>query len=209
VTSHTPRTRIDQATLATARILENLAELLPQAREHAVREIVAVDSYPTSTHGASMPTSGPTKILAGHCARNVPDPDSPDELIDCGQERPCAEHDTPVTLTAVERAAEVRLELRNRLDDIDAQMKLIAHTAHTAVLDCRRLIGVRAPVAPVPLCRDAVHGKDMSPELYGEIINCIDPVDKGGHCARHYYRLYRERREAGRDVGDMHEPGAA
>ena len=198
-------TRTDPRILATARLVENLAELVPTVRDHVREQLHLIDSFGDHTPGAS-PATG-TRREAGsdtcHGALSL----EPGIVIICGSRRPCPEHDRPVTLTPVERAAEQRMQLNNWLNDIEAHCKAIAHMAADALNNGRKLIGNR--VALPAQCRDGGIGKQLTPELAADIAVCLKIPHKTGLCTAHYMRWWRERRDGGRDVSDMHEPGAA
>lgn len=210
-----PRT-IDPALYATARMVENLAALAIDVRRHARAEIALVDGNPDHTPGSVEPavtTRG--QIISGRCAASVPThgtrnaPLEALELTECGRRRPCSEHDAPVDLTAVERAAEQRLRMERWLADFDAQCNLLAVAARKALDDARTLIGTRLEVdARPPECRDGQTGKDGTIE-WGDVL-CCSPAEKSGLCAKHYMAWYRWRRNNGGDVtGMFSEPGQA
>lgn len=196
--------RTDPRLTATARLVENLAELLPALRAHIAVELHQLDSIPDHAPGASDPTpNGPSKPLEGHCTANVADPSAPDELIDCGRHRPCPEHDHPVTLTRVEQAAERRRQLTNDLGAIEDTATIIAMRTHDALTTTRRLLGARVELPKPAQCRDGQVGKDGTIE-WGQP-DCTDPATKAGLCGRHFQAYYRWRKRNGIDTSKMFE----
>lgn len=182
----------DPRILATARLFENLAVLARQVRYHAAEQFALIDSYPTETQGCNpIRHVAPTRTIAGTCHHNTPDPTNPTELIDCGHERPCPYHDTPIELTPTERAAAQREHIRTWLEDFEDRAKLAATIAHTLITDGTKFIGTRPHIGPE--CRDGIHGKDLSPTLTADIATCTRHPEKSGLCARHYMAWYRER----------------
>lgn len=196
--------RADRQLWATARLVENLAELMPDVRTHVRTEHDRIDSHNDHTPGASDPTGTPRTLPSGPCAQNVPSRDDDRLMIDCGRRRPCGIHDSPVALTSVERAVEQRLRLTDALDDIEAQVKLIAVAAADALRNARRLIGTRTE-EKITECRDGQHGKDGAIE-WGDP-TCTKPAVKSGMCTTHYTAWYRWRKRVGVDTAKMFEPG--
>lgn len=204
-------TRPDRRLTATARLIELLAELLPKLRHHVDIELNLCDSIPNHTGGAGTPTTAArTRPLSGHCTANTPDRTNPDELVDCGQQRPCPDHDHPVELTATERAAEARLHLRNRLASIEADASVIADTAHRLLREGNSLLAHRTPrdtASPPQQCRDGQLGKDGTIE-WGDA-TCLDTATKSSLCGKHYMAWYRWRKANGIDTSKMFEAAAA
>lgn len=195
--------RPDPTILATARLVENLAVLVPQVRYHVRRELTILDSL--SDHTVA---SGPAFVrrrapLSRTCTANVPHPQIPDELITCGVNRPCPEHDSPVDLTPTERAAEERLRFNTWLADVEAECKLIAQATMDALRNGRRLAGTRAPVANERCC-DGQVGKHGTIE-WGDA-TCQDMPVKSALCHKHYQRWYRWKQANGIDTRRMFEP---
>lgn len=195
----------DPRILATARLLENLAELMPKVREHVALELSILDGTRDHTPGSSNPDEHPVRHrpLTGHCTANVPSTTHADELIDCGKKRPCADHDTPVDLTPVERTISQRLRLTAWLDDLDQQCKTIAGIAHGALTAGTTLLGHRSAGSPAQ-CRDGQIGKDGTIE-WGDA-TCTDGATKSGLCAKHYTAWYRWRKNNDIDTSRMFEP---
>jgi hypothetical protein len=99
-----PNPHPDRHVQATARLLDSVAHLLPQLRAHLAAERVLADGWPDHVSYALEPdTTEPSTPLTGRCGANVP---RGDILVACLRPRPCGEHDAPVGLTPVERAAE-------------------------------------------------------------------------------------------------------
>lgn len=193
----------DPALLATARLVENLAYLMPAVRAHARAEITLVDGAPLKTSGAGV-SSEPVRRsapLTGRCRANVPSVADPSELVDCGRQRPCPDHDSPVDLTPVEAAVEARLRIERWLADLEAQGRMIAAVAQSALQSGRGLVGTRLAVDRPAECRDGQAGKDGAIE-WGDPL-CSGPAEKSGLCSRHYMRWYRWKREHGLDTDGM------
>lgn len=154
---HTPRQRIDAKVMATSRLYENLATLLPNARDH-IREMRdradghAINVTEGRAHRPWDKATRPPAIPAGDCTANVPDPDDPTTLIDCGHERPCPDHDHPVKLTSTEQAAEARIQLARLEGDLDDQLALAATIAHQAIATVHRIIGMHTNPGDPPIC---------------------------------------------------------
>jgi hypothetical protein len=140
------RSRVDRQTLAFARMVENLAVLLPELDDHVRRELLVLDGFADHTMAATVSQElvRRSPVLLGACAADIPDGD---DLVSCGRRRPCAEHDTPVTLTGPERAAEARLGLQRWHADIHQAITTAAALIHEATSNTRRLLGERMPVA--------------------------------------------------------------
>lgn len=194
----------DPALLAAARLVQNLAYLMPAVRAHAAAEITLVDGAPVKVSGAgvsSEPVRRARPLEGKVCRANVPSAADPSELVDCGRPRPCSEHDVPVDLTTVEAAVEQRLRIERWLDEVEQQCRLLATVAKQALDSGRGLVGARLAVDRPRECRDGQLGKDGTIE-WGDPL-CSDPSEKHGLCARHYMRWYRWRRANGLDTGDM------
>jgi hypothetical protein len=198
--------RPDPHILATARLVENLAVLVPQVRRHVQQELGILDSIRDHTVGAGPAIVKRSDPLSRNCAANVVNPIQPDELITCGRIRPCPEHDSPVTLTPAERSAEERIRLNNWLADVEASCKLIAQATLDALRNGRKLSGSRAAIA-VPRCRDGQVGKEGTIE-WGDT-TCQDGQVKAGLCNKHWQRWYRWRRANGIDTTRMFEPAVS
>jgi hypothetical protein len=96
--------------------LFRLAEQLPQLRAHLAAERVLADGWPDHVSYALEPdTTEPSSPLTGRCGANVP---RGDILVACLRPRPCGEHDAPVGLTPVERAAEAGMRIDRELADL-------------------------------------------------------------------------------------------
>lgn len=196
----------DRSLLATARLVENLAYLMPALRTHAACEIAMVDGAPSQVSGAVEPSmlEQRSKPLSGICRAAVPSQTEGhgDELVDCGRPRPCPDHDSPVDLTSVESAVEARLRVERWIADVEAQCKLIASTAKEALDSGRRLAGTRLATPDKPReCRDGQTGKDGTIE-WGDPL-CVEPSEKSGLCSKHYMAWYRWRRATGVDTDGM------
>lgn len=188
-------TRPDQRIVATARLVENLAELMPQVRHHALLELTHLDGSADHTIGASNPDEHPKRRSIhpdATCRHNVPNPHQPDEMIDCGRPRPCGEHDTPERLTVVERNVEQRLKVERWLADIEQQCKLLAATVHDALGSGRRFIGTRVAVER-PRCDST--GRDGSIEWADP--TCANVPTRGPLCDRCSMREWRWRKARG------------
>lgn len=197
--------RPDPHILATARLVENLAILVPQVRHHVRRELAILDSINDHTIGAGPPVVKRREPLTRTCTANIPSPNQPDELITCGRPRPCGEHDAPVQLTPAERAAEERIRFNNWLADVEAECKLIAQATMDALRNGRKLAGHRAPVAAERCC-DGQVGKDGTIE-WGDA-TCMETPTKASLCGRHYFAWYRWRKNNGIDTSRMFEQAA-
>lgn len=187
--------RQDRELLATARLIENLAARVHAVRDHVATELATVDSFPDHTPGASDPDGTPSKPLSGTCATLVPIGDG--VFRSCGRYRPCGEHDSPVTLTPVERAAAQRIRLAQSLTDFDARCKLLVVAASDAMREADAIIGTRlvdlAGENPNPECRDGQFGKGGSIE-WGDP-TCESVAVKSSLCMKHYWAWYRWRKE--------------
>lgn len=202
----------DPALLAAARLVENLAYLMPAVRAHAAAEITLVDGAPSKMPGAGE-SSEPVKRsrpLTGRCRHPVFVDFAAfeaNEMSDCGRQRPCPDHDTPIELTSVEAAVEARLRIERWLADVEAQCKLVATVAKQALDSGRGLVGTRLAVDRPKECRDGLYGKDDSLE-WGDPL-CTDPAEKAGLCSKHYMSWYRHRRLNGVDTSGMFADAAA
>jgi hypothetical protein len=146
--------RANQRALAAARIVENLAYALPAYRDTLQDQLRHLTGFPDHMPGAAPPTVEATRPLEGKCTQPVNG--SPwlagqlaYELVDCGRSRPCAEHDRPVTLTPVERAAEQRQKLKADLEDAEQVISTITLLANDLLHRARR----NAPIPPQPVPR--------------------------------------------------------
>jgi hypothetical protein len=136
-----PNPHPDRRVQATARLLDSVAHLLPQLRAHLAAERVLADGWPDHVSYALEPdTTEASTPLTGRCGANVP---RGDILVACLRPRPCGEHDAPVGLTPVERAAEAGMRIDRELADIEARLRMIAVTAAGLMVDVQRLGGVR------------------------------------------------------------------
>lgn len=203
----------DRQLIATARMVENLAEIVPEAQEHLAREMRLVDGHRDHTPGAGPVTLDPparceadiTEEATGRvtvCGHRRPCAEH-DPCRACGGVRPCTEHDEPVNLTPVERAASVRLDLERRSQSIEDRVKQVAVTVSDLLRDCHAAIGDRVAVQQ-PRCCEGQAGKDGSLE-WGDPL-CHDAPHKAGLCNRHYMAWYRHRAALGRSTADMFEP---
>jgi hypothetical protein len=188
---------------AAARLVERLAERIGQVRIHVRTELGYADSFPDHTPGASEATGSPTRPLEGNCAVYLPIDADLDVYRPCGHKRPCADHDTPVTLTAVERAAERRLRLSADLADFEAQCKLIVIAASDAMRSADRMIGTRIDGEKLKDCGEAQFGKGGALE-WGEPV-CHAPIAKGGMCQAHYSKWVRWRTKHGEKTPDIED----
>jgi hypothetical protein len=86
----------------------------------------------------------------------------------------------------------LREDLRDWIADLEARVSAGGH-----LIDV--ILRTRTPEPePAPLlCRDGLHGKDLTPELTGAVVNCWEHPHKSGLCARHYQAWYRERQRRG------------
>lgn len=205
----TRRTPADQRMLATARLVENLAELLPEVRRHARVEMGHADGFASTAAAAGHPGDSarrPAPDGDKWCTANVPSEEHDDELVDCGRPRPCPDHDDPVVFTAVERAAAERMRIEHWLDDIEAQCVVIATVALQALKSGRSLIGERVALE-VPRC--SAEGREGSIEWADP--TCTDAASRGSLCDRCAKREYRWRVEHGlprRTDGVFSQPAA-
>jgi hypothetical protein len=203
------RNRVDRELWAAARVVENLAGRIQAVDEHVRWELSQADSFSDHTPGASDPVGTPTTPLTGTCATRVPiDPN--DLEIDvwrtCGRYRPCGEHDTPVTLTAVERAAERRLKLNAAHADFKARCKLIVVAASDALAEADALLGSRLEAVgadKVTECRDGQHGKEGAIEWSDP--TCRKESVKGGLCQAHYSKWVRWRTANGKKTPEIED----
>lgn len=207
-----PRSRdygADPALLAAARLVENLAELMPAVRAHAQAEITLVDGAPSQLPGAGESTDPVQRArpMTGKCRAPVPSEFDESELVDCGRPRPCPEHDSPVELTAVEAAVEARMRIERWLADVESQCRLVAVLAKQALDSGRSLVGTRLAVDRPQECRDGQHGKDGAIEWGAPW--CIELGEKAGLCSKHYMRWYRWRRDNGVDTSGMFADAAS
>jgi hypothetical protein len=185
------RSRVDRQTLAFARMVENLAVLLPELDDHVRRELLVLDGCGDHTPGASEPTvTKRASVLSGRCVANIPDGD---DLVSCGRRRPCAEHDTPVTLTGPERAAEARLGLQRWHADIHQAITTAAALIHEATSNTRRLLGERMPIAD--RCTGGL-GREGHIE-WGDPTCTRVPEREGGLCSACWQRERRWRDKTG------------
>ena len=111
-------------------------------------------------------------------------------------------------LTATERSADVRYQLRLMVEDLrDAKANTLQSVRELNEL-CVRAIKVRvpknvkAPGKPQGLCDQT--GKEGNIE-WGDPL-CMMPAVKGGMCQAHYQRWYRHRVSLGIDVSGDHQP---
>jgi hypothetical protein len=199
--------RADRELWATARLVERLAERIGQVRVHVRTELTYADGHADHTPGASDLEGRYRPPLSGDCLVHVPIDAELDVWRVCGLSRPCSDHDRPVSLTAVERAAERRLQLAADLADFEAQCKLIVVAASDAMRSADRMIGTRLEVEKITECRDGQHGKSGSIE-WGDP-TCLKEAVKSNMCQAHAKAWYRWRKDQGHDVSSMHEPGTA
>lgn len=210
----------DRELWASARILERLAERRQQVRDHVRAELALVDSFSDHTPGASDPDGTPRKPLTGKCVARIPiegagtwsrigDDAELQVMGVCGRSRPCGEHDSPVALTAVERAAERRMQLNNNLSMFEVQCKTIVVAASDAMRAADHILGTRLEVADEAIkeCRDGQFGREGAIE-WGDPL-CRKGADKVGLCHQHYMAARRWREKNGLDTSRMVEPGAA
>ena len=107
--------------------------------------------------------------------------------------------DTPgsstLTTDTTSRSALQRHHLTQLHDDYRAWLVALEHEIRRGARIVDGILRTR-PAAPEPtptLCRDGVHGKDLSPTLTADIIQCWEHPHKSGLCNRHYIAWYRER----------------
>lgn len=197
----------DPAMLAAARLVENLAYLLPNVRSHARAEIAMIDGSASKLAGAVEPSAGVRRSspVSGKCSqpRQITEADGEVVLVDCGLVRPCPEHDDPVELTSVEAAVEARLRLERWVSDVEQQCRTIATVAKSALESGERILGERLAKVDRGECRDGQLGKDGTIE-WGDPL-CSEPSYKGGLCGRHYMAWYRWRKANGVDTSSMFE----
>jgi hypothetical protein len=111
-------------------------------------------------------------------------------------------------LTSTERAADVRFDLRSKLEDLrdaKAHMLKALHVLNDEINEAMRMRvpkNVKAPGKPTGLCDQT--GKEGAIE-WGDPL-CPMPAVKGGMCQAHYFRWYRHRQEHGIDVSNDHQP---
>jgi hypothetical protein len=184
-----PNPHPDRHVQATARLLDSVAHLLPQLRAHLAAERVLADGWPDHVSYALEPdTTEPSSPLTGRCGANVP---RGDILVACLRPRPCGEHDAPVGLTPVERAAEAGMRIDRELADIEARLRMIAVTVSGLMVDVQRLGGVRLEK---PKRCDA-QGRDGAIE-WGDP-TCTSIQTRGPLCDRCSKREYRWRIDHG------------
>lgn len=200
-----PRRYVDRQIIATSRLIENLATLAPDALTHIRTQLGDIDGHRTQTAGAN-PDPGlipPAKALTGTCTATIPNDEGLG--IDCGQNRPCPEHDRPIHLTTVEATVDARLNLEHRHRYIESLIKTITVVASEALTECNRVLGTRLPTVTEP-CKVGQKGKDGTID-WGDPL-CDEDGEKAGLCARHYMAWYRWRKNAGHDTSRMHQPPA-
>ena len=122
--------RADAQLLALARLVENLAQLYPDAieRYHTLGD--DHDGYPTQTIGASLPS--------GH----TPDIDETEQ----------------VALTSVEQAAAARERWTNHRLDLEAGLRLVAVTIHDMIGACHKALRGAVEIPGPKLCDP--HGRE-------------------------------------------------
>jgi hypothetical protein len=196
-------TRTDPALVAAARMIDRLAEKVDLVRAHVNQELNYADGHNDHTPGASEPTSGPSTPLTGTCATVVPIDADLNVWRTCGRRRPCGEHDAPVALTAVERAADRRLRLNLEYDDFVAQCRLIVVAASDALRTADRIIGTRLELGKITECRDGQDGKDGVMD-WGDVL-CLKPSVKGNLCQAHYSKWVRWRTKHGKKTPDIED----
>jgi hypothetical protein len=184
-----PNPHPDRAILADARMLENLAYLLPAIKRHIAAERVLADGYADHVTYALEPTvTERTKPLTGRCTHNIV---AGEVLVDCGRMRPCAKHDNPVSLTPTERAAELGMKLDKDLAYFLSRLKVIGRLVSELTVDAQRLGGIRLEK---PKRCDA-QGRDGAIE-WGDP-TCTSIPSRGPLCERCSKREYRWRIDHG------------
>jgi hypothetical protein len=175
--------------IRTALHLEHMAATVTTAVLHISEELARADSWPAGSGGERV-SGAQRSILVRHT-------DNGEEEID------------RVPVTGVEAAMFQRYQLTAYREDIRDAITDLGDRAVALDHLLQRVMGTRMPEPPVVqvLCRDGLHGKDMSAELTGDIAVCCERPFKGGLCSRHYMRWYRERKLSGIDVSEMFEPG--
>jgi hypothetical protein len=184
-------TNPDRRITSIARQVENIADLWPAFLAHMRAERVLADGYADHvTYAVEETTTERSAVLSGWCQANVI---AGEALISCGVQRPCAEHDTPVSLTPTERAAELALRLEREEADVRARLVVIERVANSIMADMTRLIGTR--LAKPKRC--TAEGREGSIE-WGDP-TCTSLPSRGPLCDRCSKAEYRWR--VGRGLG--------
>jgi hypothetical protein len=203
-----PRRTRHYELVAAARMVENLAERIYQVQDHVRTELAYADSISDHVIGASDPEATPSKPMEGNCTTRVHLGEDVWHL--CGRYRPCGDHDTPVTLTPVERAAERRLHLNRALSEFEDKCKDIVLLASQALRAGDDLIGTRLADERkgenvTSQCRDGQFGKEGAIEWSDP--TCEDDAVKCNLCMKHYWVWYRWRKEHGKRTPEIAEYG--
>jgi len=192
------RPRANQRLVAAAHLVENLAALATDVRQHVAVEMRHIDGYAAKASAAG-PEERSTPARRSHasdmdrwCTVDVPSDDDPDEFVDCGKPRPCPDHDGPVELTAVERAAGERMRLEQRYADFVALLDGLALMTAEATAAAHSLLGHRAAI-DVPRCSST--GRDGAIEWADP--TCSAVPSRGPLCDRCAKREYRWRSSRG------------
>lgn len=185
-----PRFRVQVQADALATLLREYLRVAPLALEHVIEQIGYVDGHPAHTAGHGVEETsvrrGPTFVDAdGHQlrCREVEGRLVACEVVQrvCGHVRPCPDHDTPVAMTSVDRAAIARADLVATLHQIDDDTRTLAQVINSALHVARQALGQRAPKVEVPQCNRGV-GRDGVIEWGRPWCNAVPDETRAGMC---------------------------
>jgi hypothetical protein len=166
-------------------LLLRIQDDMPAFLAHMRAERVLADGYADHvTYAVEPTTSERTSPISGTCRHNVIEGEV---LVDCGRERPCADHDTPVPLTPTERAAAIGMRIDDDLECVRGEIEMIGRLTAGVYGTMNRLIGKRY----VPPKRCDAQGRQGSIEWWDA--DCTLVPSRGPLCEKHSQREYRWR----------------